>query len=310
MYESFFGLDEPAFSVTPDPRFLWPSETHEEGLSALCYGIVGRKGFILLTGEVGAGKTTLLRAAIDRIPKEFVDFPETAMILNTVGLDPLDLLKLICAEFGVIGLQAESPRRETTADYIIVLQRFLLERLRNGGNTVLIIDEAQNLTPAVLEQVRLLSNLETDSHKLLQIVLTGQPELRRTLARTELRQLRQRIAIEHHVEPLRPADILPYLRHRIEVAGGRYEEIFSDGVESVFFDFSRGCPRLLNLLADRVLLSAYAKKTRPVPLALVEEKAKEMAADRDEGRRTPKHGKPSGPSRHGKRRRHRKRSNG
>jgi general secretion pathway protein A len=224
------------------------------------------------------------------------------MVLNTVGLDPLDLLKLICAEFRVSGLQTGFPREATTADYIIALNRFLLERLRDGGNTVLIIDEAQNLTPVVLEQIRLLSNLETDSHKLLQIVLTGQPELRRTLARSDLRQLRQRIAIQHHVEPLKSPDVLPYLRHRIEVAGGCYEQIFPAGVESVFFDFSGGCPRLLNLLADGALLSAYAKKIRPVPQALVERKAEELTASREEERREP--------ARPGNRWLQRKRSNG
>jgi general secretion pathway protein A len=275
MYEPFFCLNEPPFSVTPDPRFLWLSETHEEGLSVLCYGIVRRKGFILLTGEVGAGKTTLLRAALDQIPEEFDEFPETAMILNTMGLNQLDLLKLICTEFG-IGIEAPSSQ-PTTADYIIALNGFLLERLSDGVNAVLIIDEAQNLSPAALEQIRLLSNLETDTQKLLQIVLTGQPELRQSLARTELRQLRQRIAIEHHVEPLGRPDVLPYLRHRIEVAGGKYEDVFADGVDTVFFEFSGGCPRLINLLADRVLLTAFAKKVRPVPPAMVWLKAKEMS---------------------------------
>jgi len=299
MYESYFCLNEPAFSVTPDPRFLWLSETHEEGLSVLCYGIVRRKGFILLTGEVGAGKTTLLRAALDRIPEEFRDFPETAMILNTMGLNQLDLLKLICAEFRVTGIQPQSSGGLTTADYLIALNGYLLERLRDGVNAVLIIDEAQNLSPAALEQVRLLSNLETDTQKLLQIVLTGQPELRQSLGRPELRQLRQRIAIEHHVEPLRREDVLPYLRHRIEVAGGDYDEVFGDGADAAFFEFSGGCPRLMNLLADRVLLSAFSKKLKPVPVALVEMKAKEMAATTAE--------ESSPPSRRGRRRRGRKR---
>jgi general secretion pathway protein A len=276
MYESFFSLSEPAFSGTPDPRFLWLSETHEEGLSVLCYGILRRKGFILLTGEVGAGKTTLLRAALDRIPEEFREYPETAMILNTMGLDQLDLLKLICTEFRINNIQPPSSQ-PTTADYIIALNGFLLERLRDGVNAVLIIDEAQNLSPMALEQIRLLSNLETDTQKLLQIILTGQPELLQSLARTELRQLRQRIAIEHHVKPLMRDDIFPYLSHRIEVAGGKYSEVFGDGVDQVFFDFSGGCPRLINLLADRVLLAAFSKKLRPVPSAFVWLKAKEMS---------------------------------
>ncbi len=273
MYESFFGLREPAFALTPDPRFLWLSDTHEEGLAALCYGITRRKGFILLTGEVGAGKTTLLRAALDQIPAE----TESALVMNTAGLRPLDLLKLIAVELRL------DRALDSKVDYIIALNELLLQRLEVGLNTVLIIDEAQNLGPELLEEVRLLSNLETDTEKLLQIVLTGQPELRRELASPELRQLRQRIAVEHHVEFLRPDEVASYLAYRIEVAGGRYEEIFTAGSEATFYAFSSGCPRLVSLLADRVLLSAYGKSLRPVPPSLVDGKAKEMDAARSEG---------------------------
>ena len=286
MYESFFGLSETPFSLTPDPRFLWLSETHEEGLAALVYGITRRKGFILLTGEVGAGKTTLLRAALERVPQE----TDTALVLNTADLRPLDLLKLIAAE-----LRLRGPF-ESKVDYVIALNGFLLERLESGVNTVLVCgivgdevqlsartvrgDEAQNLGPQLLEEVRLLSNLETDTQKLLQIVLTGQPELRRNLAAPELRQLRQRIAIEHHVESLRPGEIVPYLAHRLEVAGGRYEEVFAPGAERTFFEFSGGCPRLVSLLADRTLLAAYGRGIRPVPPGVVEMKAKQMESAR------------------------------
>jgi len=268
MYETFFGLRELPFSLTPDPRFLWLSETHEEGLAALCYGITRRKGFILLTGEVGAGKTTLLRAALERIPEG----TETALILNTADLSPVDLLKLIAAEFGI-----ETPA-PTKADLLIALNRFLLERLASGLNTVLVIDEAQNLSLSALEEVRLLSNLETDTAKLLQIVLTGQPELRDKLAAHELRQLRQRIAIEHHVDSLRPDEVGHYLRHRIEVAGGKFEEIFEAGIEPIFFRASLGCPRLISLLADRSLLAAFSRQRRPVPREIVESKAAQIAS--------------------------------
>jgi len=277
MYESFFSLNEPAFSVTPDPRFLWLSETHEEGLAVLSYGITRRKGFMLLTGEVGAGKTTLLHAALEQIPQDLLDVPETALISDTADLGSLDLLKLIAAEFRIGGPSFRTTREPATkADYLIALKSFLTDRLRGGLNTVLIIDEAQNLSLKVLEQVRLLSNLETSSYKLLQIVLTGQPELRRKLADPRLRQLRERIAIEHHVVPLRPAEITEYLSHRIHVAGGRYEHIFASGCESAFAEYSRCCPRRLNLLADRVLLSAYGYGMRPIIPALVEKKAKDM----------------------------------
>jgi general secretion pathway protein A len=270
MYESFFGLREPAFSLAPDPRFLWLSETHEEGLAALVYGISRRKGFMLLTGEVGTGKTTLLRAALDQIPSD----TEVALVMNTAELTPTDLLRLIAAEFQLPG------RFETKVDYIIALNRFLLEQLARGLNTVLIIDEAQNLDATLLEEVRLLSNLETDTEKLLQIVLTGQPELRQKLSASNLRQLRQRVAIEHHVLPLRREDVGPYLRHRLEVAGGRFEDVFEPGVEPAFHEFSQGCPRLMSLLADRTMLAAFAKQLRRVPMLLVERKAKEMAAVR------------------------------
>jgi general secretion pathway protein A len=268
MYESFFELREPPFALTPDPRFLWPSETHQEGLSGLVYGITRRKGFLLLTGEVGAGKTTLLRAALDQLPPQ----TEVALVMNTAGLAPLDLFKLIATELRI------GERPQSKVDYVIALNAYLLERLRSGQNTVLIIDEAQNLDAPLLEEVRLLSNLETDTEKLIQIVLTGQPELKEKLCTRELRQLRQRIAVEHHVQALGPAEVAPFLAHRIAVAGGNYADVFGRGVEPIFHAFSRGIPRLMCLLADRVMLSAFAKQLRPIPPALVEAKAKEMEA--------------------------------
>jgi general secretion pathway protein A len=266
MYEAFFGLRELPFALSPDPRFLWLSETHQEGLATLYYGITRRKGFLLLTGEVGAGKTTLLRAALEQIDRE----ANVALVLNTADLSAVDLLKLVAAEFGLRG------NFLSKADYIIALNQFLLRRLQDGLNTVLIIDEAQNLGMQALEEVRLLSNLETETEKLLQIVLTGQPELLDKLADPSLRQLRQRIALEHHVESLRANEIRSFLEHRITTAGGSYDNLFGPDVEAPFFDFSGGCPRLVNLLADRVLLSAYGQQVRPVPAAMVEQKAKGM----------------------------------
>jgi general secretion pathway protein A len=267
MYESFYGLSEPAFSLTPDPRFLWPSETHEEGFATLYYGITRRKGFLLLTGEVGAGKTTLLRAVLDQIPANI----ETALVMNTAELSGLDLFKLIAAEFRLEG------EFQTKADYLIALNKFLLARLERGLNTVLVIDEAQNLAGGLLEQVRLLSNLETNTEKLLQIVLTGQPELREVLSTPALSALRQRIALEHHVDSLREHEIEIYLSHRLRVAGGDYAAIFGPGCSEVFYRATRGCPRLLNLLADRALLAGFSAQDRPLSAALVERKAKEIA---------------------------------
>lgn len=273
MYEKFFGLNETPFSLTPDPRYLWPSETHQEGLASLYYGITRRKGFILLTGEVGAGKTTLLRAILSSLEQE-IDF---ALVINTADMEPVDLLKLVAAEFRLTGNFASK------ADYIIALNNFLLDRLRMGLNTVLIIDEAQNLETKALEEVRMLSNLETETEKLLQIVLTGQPELLHKLADPRLRQLRQRIALEHHVESLRPNEIQPYLAHRISTAGGNVDEIFAPGSDLAFYEFSKGCPRLVNLLGDRVLLAAFSNQIRPVPVAFVEQKAKSMSEARNAG---------------------------
>jgi general secretion pathway protein A len=273
MYEAFFGLRELPFALTPDPRFLWLSETHQEGLATLYYGISRRKGFILLTGEVGAGKTTLLRTTLHHLAQDV----NVALVMNTADIGSVDLLKLVVAEYGLKG------RFETKADYIIALNQFLLEQLRRGLNTVLIIDEAQNLQVQALEEVRLLSNLETEREKLLQIVLTGQPELLGKLADPSLRQLRQRIALEHHVDSLRASEIEAYLEHRVQTAGGRYDDLFAPGSERVFFEFSQGCPRLVNLLGDRTLLSAYAQQVRRVPVALLEQKAKEMVAARSRG---------------------------
>jgi general secretion pathway protein A len=272
MYESFFGLREPPFSLNPDPRFLWLSETHQEGLAALAYGIASRKGFILLTGGIGTGKTTLLRAALARMPETI----EVAFLANTEGLTGLELLKLVAAEFHVPGPLGDR------ADCLIALKSFLEGQAREGTRAVVVIDECQNLGLETLEQVRLLSNLETDTRKLVQIVLTGQPELRRKLQSRELEPLMQRIVIDHHLAPLRPYEVQPYLEHRLRVVGARYERVFEPGAESAFYGFSAGCPRLVSLLADRVLISAYSQGLRPVPKALVEGKAKEIDATRSD----------------------------
>jgi general secretion pathway protein A len=201
---------------------------------------------------------------------------EVAFLANTEGLTGLELLKLVAAEFHVEGPLGDR------ADCLIALKSFLVEQAHAGTRAVLVVDEAQNLTLETLEQVRLLSNLETDSHKLVQIVLTGQPELRRKLQREELQPLLQRIVIDHHLAPLRPYEVHPYVEHRLRVAGVPYERVFEPGAESAFFGFSAGCPRLVSLLADRVLMSAYAQGLRPVPKPLVEGKAKEIDATRSD----------------------------
>jgi general secretion pathway protein A len=270
VYERFFGLSEPAFSLAPDPRRLWQSETHEEGLATLLYGITRRKGFLLLTGDVGVGKTTLLRAALEALPQDTV----VAFVMNTHALRPDDLLEMVVRELGIPG------PHQGRVDRLYAVADFLVGCGRQGRNAVLVVDEAQNLGPGSLEEIRLLSNFETLGEKLLQIVLCGQPELRETLDQPALRPLRQRIALEHHVTPLDERDVRSYLLHRIAMAGGRLDEIFKPGAEELLHTFSRGYPRSLNILADRVLIAAYAHKLRPVPLEFVRDQLESLAQAR------------------------------
>jgi general secretion pathway protein A len=274
MYESYFCLPEPAFSPTPDPRFLWLSGTHEEGLAALRYGIARDAGFILLTGGIGAGKTTLLRAALRSLSQGAGHATVAALVLSTTGLTSPDLVKLIAAEYR-LGVDSKG-----VGDLVVALRAFLLARHRSGWRTVLVIDEAQTLQPEIFEELRLLSNLQAETEGLLQVVLTGPPELRERLALPSLRRLRERIAVDHHVDPLQPGEIGPYLRHRIGVAGGRYEKIFAAGADLAFAAFCCGCPRMINLLADRVLLAAYARQRRPISAGFVARRARELAAAR------------------------------
>lgn len=272
MYNEYYGLVRAPFEMTPDPSFLYLGEAHREGLATLVYAVNSGKGFVMLTGEVGTGKTTLLHALLGQLDST----TNSAFIFNP-RLDPLGFFRVLFDELGI------GPARESKAEYLLALNHYLIEKLAANERVLLIVDEAQNLSTEMLEEIRLLSNLETDTAKLMQIVLTGQPELIRKLSSPSLRQLRQRIAIEHHMSPLTEAQVRPYLAHRIDVAGGRYEEIFAPGVERVFFWFSQGCPRLISLLADRVLLSAYSKQLCPIPPDFVELKAKSMSATRAAG---------------------------
>jgi len=259
MYKSFFGLKEPPFNVTPDPRFIYLSRHHLEALSALLYGIESRRGFIEITGEIGAGKTTLCRTLL----KEIQGRAHSAFVFNP-KLSELELLQVIVEDFGIV------PSGKRRKDYFDALNRFLLEELEKGNNAVLIIDEAQNLTPRALEQIRLLSNLETTQEKLLQIVLVGQPELRLLLARPDLAQLRQRIGIRYHLPALNLEETEKYITHRLRVAGSE-EQIFTPEAMEKIYERSGGVPRLINLLGDRALLGAFAKGIRIVETALVEE---------------------------------------
>lgn len=265
MYAAYFGLDENPFSITPDPRYLYLGQQHAEALAHLLYGIRDGGGFIQLTGEVGTGKTTLTRSLLDELPEDV----DVALILNP-RLDIEEFLAAICQELGIDIGAAASNREKVDA-----LNRHLLERHAAGRRTVLIIDEAQNLSVDVLEQVRLLTNLETAKTKLLQILLIGQPELRETLARGDLRQLAQRITARYHLEPLQPDDLAAYIGHRLEIAGAR-APLFSARALRRVWHHSRGIPRLANVICDRALLGAYTREQREVTAALVDAAAREV----------------------------------
>jgi len=247
MYLDFYGFREPPFSLTPDPRFLFLSERHREALEHLLYGIRERKGFIQITGEVGAGKTTLCRAALERLGPTV----RTALILNPVLSSP-QLLRTILVELGI-----EPPGRADRAVYLEQLNEFLLGQVPLGHDVVLIIDEAQDLSAELLEQVRLLSNLETDRQKLIQIVLLGQPELKAMLDDPQLRQLRQRITVRYHLPPLDRGETELYVNWRMQVAGSNGRPTFTPWALRRIHRFTRGIPRLINAVCDTALLAGY-----------------------------------------------------
>jgi general secretion pathway protein A len=246
MYLDFYNFNEMPFNITPDPRFLYYSKHHKEAYDHLMYGITQRKGFIELTGEVGSGKTTLCRAVLSSLE----DDVETALILNP-SLNETQLIRALLNDFGL-----EATSRDHLA-YIECLNDFLLTQYRAGINVAILIDEAQNLSPQVMEQVRLLSNLETDQHKLIQIVLCGQPELKQRLKRPDLRQLRQRITVRYNLPALSVEETDEYIRHRISVAGPHSPATFSISAVKAIYRYTRGCPRMINAVCDNALLSGY-----------------------------------------------------
>lgn len=249
MYASHFKLRENPFSLTPDPKYLFLSRQHREALNHLIYGIKEKKGFIVVTGGIGTGKTTLSRALLSGMDPSV----ETALIFNSY-LSDMELLEVINQEFGIPLAGVDRTKRR----YIDTLNAFLLANHRAGKNSVVLIDEAQNLSRNVLEQIRMLSNLETETEKLLQIVLVGQPELRELLAQPSLRQLNERIAVRYHLDALLEDDVPDYIGHRLTVAGNTGHLSFADDAFGSIYDFSRGNPRRINILCDRALLIAYA----------------------------------------------------
>jgi general secretion pathway protein A len=267
MYASFFGLNEKPFSITPDPRYLFLSERHAEALAHLVYGINEAGGFIQLTGEVGTGKTTVVRSLLAQAPKH----AEIALILNP-RMTPAEFLLAICEELG-ISVAAES--ETSLKDLVDLLSYHLLGAHAEGKRIVLVVDEAQYLSVEVLEQVRLLTNLETETQKLLQIILIGQPELRELLGRTELRQLAQRITGRYHLDPLSGEEAAAYVRHRLRVAGST-REIFTNGALREIQRLSGGVPRLINIIADRALLGAFTEDRHVVTGSVVRRAAGEV----------------------------------
>ncbi len=268
MYHDFFGLKEPAFSIAVNPRYLFMSDQHREALAHLLYGIQNG-GFVMLTGEVGTGKTTIIRCLLEQLPPN----TDIAIILNPMGSAP-ELLSTICDELGV-GYIADELTVKNLTD---ALNQFLLDNHRKGRKTVLLIDEAQLLKVPVLEQIRLLTNLETTTEKLLQIMLIGQPELKKLLARPALRQLSQRITARFHLEALSLPETKAYIAHRLKIAGlPDHQRPFSDAMIKKIHQFSSGVPRLINVISERLLLGAYAQNHHHIDKQIFAAAVKEVA---------------------------------
>jgi len=267
MYREYYKLTERPFNLTPDPRFLYMTEQHQTALNHLVYGIEQRKGFILLTGEVGTGKTTLCRKLLASLDAAC----HTALILNPM-LTGTQMLRAVVEEFGV-----ECTRRDRLG-YLTLLNRFLLEADRGGRNAVLIVDEAQDMSVELLEMTRLLSNLETESAKLLQIVLLGQPELRQKLRSPGLRQLDQRITVRYHLRAMDRAETAEYIRHRLQVAGADGRVRFNEDAVEAVYRHSGGTPRLINAIGDKALLAGYVRQSRLIDADVIDLREHKEAA--------------------------------
>lgn len=270
MYMQFYGFDKMPFNNTPDTRFFFHSEQHQEALSSLLYAVNERKGFMLLTGEIGAGKTTVCRAFLNRLDPS----TKVAVITNT-RLTERQLLQSICEEFGLW-----IPGNVGKVTLFNELNTFLVDQYRQGANTVLIVDEAQNLRPEVLEEIRLISNLETERDKLIQIVLMGQPELREIVELPELKQLKQRIVLRYHLYPLSEKETQAYIFHRLKVAGATGNLKFSRSALAAIHQYSGGIPRVVNIICDNALLLGFVQETRKISESLVQEVIRDLEGSR------------------------------
>lgn len=265
MYCQFYSLKERPFNVTSDPAFFFLSRQHKEALSHLLYGVTQRKGILVITGEIGTGKTTLCRFFLNQLPNNV----KTAFILNPY-FSEIQLLEAIINDFGL------KVKNKSRLSFVWELNRFLLSESEDGNNVVLIIDEAQNLRPQALEQVRLLSNLETEKDKLIQIVLMGQPELNRKLNLYDLRQLQQRIMVRYHITPLGKDELNEYINHRLNIAGSNGSINFTNEALKAISDFSYGVPRLINIICDRALLAGFVAQTKTINSDTINKCIKEL----------------------------------
>lgn len=265
MYLEHYGLLRPPFEMTPDPAFLYLGEAHQEGLATLVYGVRARKGFVMLTGEVGTGKTTLLHALLAQLDPDMA----SAFVFNP-RLEPLDFFRVLFDEFGI------EQRCSTKGEYLLALNEFLIERLRRDQAALLIVDEAQNLSPEMLEEIRLLSNLETATSKLLQIMLVGQPELEEKLRQPELRQLRQRIVLRFRLRPFQTVETASYIEERLRLAGYTGKGLFRRSAIERLQAVSGGIPRLINVLCDGALLTGYSRGLAAVDGSVIEETAGDL----------------------------------
>ena len=270
MYAAYFGLRENPFTLSPQPGYLFLSEQHRDALNYLIYGIKEKKGFVLISGGIGTGKTTLCRTLLNLLDASV----ETALIFNT-AISDVELLETVVTEFG-IDVSGEAGTKKA---YVDALNAFLLANFAAGRNAVLLIDEAQNLSYGVLEQIRMLSNLETEKEKLLQIILIGQPELKTALALPALRQLNERITVRYDLQPLSPDEVATYINHRLSVAGGPGNVQLTPGAYRQVYYFSEGIPRRINALCDRALLIAYTKNTGRVDRKTIRLAARDIGGE-------------------------------